>query len=884
MKKHNIGVALTSFTLIIVSFIIGTFIVVTAKTEEDTVTKKSCTNKYININDNAKGTVVYSVDGNYTYQAEITKTDGDGSAKIVGNATLTSGNNVTVDYTTFNGEFSIKFTLQDKVTTVTENTPCGDVTFTYQYYSKVPENKVENKNYDSLCKDLRDDAASDSTKLSFYKDTLPYCFEKSVTYNYGKDELKSLIENVKSIWNIKNSNTSTTISTEGFKKVDSTDLSKQVLKCAVNSESNQEKYYYENPAVVGTYNGQEACRSVCTEKLTVTYGPPHAVKAGLCLTYTVEVQSKVECNTVYSNIKPKTYDLCTPIPYCNEVEGYQTQAGPNEKFESCINKCDGGKYTKKCSKQCYNKIYKNKTTTSTTNTSNMLNYANDILVTKTATACPNNGDINAINEYLKTSSAHYDKSGGTITWSNGGSSCWVDQYASFYFLPGIISRTVGDSSEVSGGNYYSDNDGFKRHGTSDSNRLCGNTCSYLGCTSDSDIVDPAEIAKKNAEEVKKFNDAINICKENAKCETSTQTSIFTMEINDIHKSGTDNWVKWVASNNTGSTASKCDSSSISGSCANIIKKTDGECYGGGQNPEYDYYTKINFPGSWINNKSHKVEYVKPKDTNAYTGGDDKYCFSPESKDVNVDWWKAYNDADTDITKISGSTKVESWNIKASAEKFGKFQWKLSLACFYGLYNGTCTGDNCCEGEDCSTSADNYEVKTSALSNILGIDKTSTDESELPYNWSCDATNLNNGDYKITPTATKAAIESAGNSIYDDANNDEYLDYRINLTPTIMQNIVNNDGLSYGEFLDSIDKVTIVQNTNKDDETAEFTTYVSNLLRNGVIKEGVVKMPDKEALVCNNLANSSTCQEFTDTCVQSWVEVKNALVEANKLKG
>ena len=33
------------------------------------------------------------------------------------------------------------------------------------------------------------------------------------------------------------------------------------------------------------------------------------------------------------------------------------QGGPNEDFEACINECDGGKYTPKCSNTCYEKIY-----------------------------------------------------------------------------------------------------------------------------------------------------------------------------------------------------------------------------------------------------------------------------------------------------------------------------------------------------------------------------------------------------------------------------------------------------------------------------------------------------------------------------------------------
>ena len=63
--------------------------------------------------------------------------------------------------------------------------------------------------------------------------------------------------------------------------------------------------------------------------------------------------------------KPKlNCDYCTPTPKCTGRSGkVWRQGGPSEDFDLCINSCDGGKYTKECSDQCYKKIYGTQTIT-----------------------------------------------------------------------------------------------------------------------------------------------------------------------------------------------------------------------------------------------------------------------------------------------------------------------------------------------------------------------------------------------------------------------------------------------------------------------------------------------------------------------------------------
>ena len=126
-----------------------------------------------------------------------------------------------------------------------------------------------------------------------------------------------------------------------------------------------------------------SCEVTCEEGVKVEYGPPVASKAGLCFQYKVRVTSHVNC---YATTSPpeytyQAYSVCTPTPRCDHPAGYElTRAGPNEEFAACVNECDGGKYSIKCSKKCYKKVYG----TSNNNISNQFynDYVDSIAVTE----------------------------------------------------------------------------------------------------------------------------------------------------------------------------------------------------------------------------------------------------------------------------------------------------------------------------------------------------------------------------------------------------------------------------------------------------------------------------------------------------------------------
>ena len=129
------------------------------------------------------------------------------------------------------------------------------------------------------------------------------------------------------------------------------------------------QYFYNYNPLESTPGEKISCKRTCEEGVVVEYGPPIASKAGLCFEYKIRVTSAVRCYSDLSSIKPpeKSTTVCTPGPTCTGVGSngaYSvTEGGPSKKYDKCIKSCDGGKYTKSCSKKCYKKVYGSSTKT-----------------------------------------------------------------------------------------------------------------------------------------------------------------------------------------------------------------------------------------------------------------------------------------------------------------------------------------------------------------------------------------------------------------------------------------------------------------------------------------------------------------------------------------
>ena len=77
---------------------------------------------------------------------------------------------------------------------------------------------------------------------------------------------------------------------------------------------------------------------------------------------------------------------------------------------------------------------------------------------------------------------------------------------------------------------------------------------------------------------------------------------------------------------------KQDSPNASGD-VNIFEKLDGNCIGG-NNINDDYFTTVDFPGTWINNKKGFIEYKEPDEKDFYIEHDNQFCIDRSFKNIN----------------------------------------------------------------------------------------------------------------------------------------------------------------------------------------------------------------------------------------------------------
>ena len=334
--------------------------------------------------------------------------------------------------------------------------------------SKTTTTQVKNTNYDGLCANLRNGIWTDelgkgikdlflkynpkaTNSEAKYREYAPYCYSEYVTSNHSKDTVKMIISNalkayknsLKTTINIKEPDAKIPQENRFDLSSKSSDINRfnkgQSLTCNATKlrNSNDKEYSYVNK---NTYYATDtkrtstnlpnskrsiSCKKVCSETLTVEYGPPVASKAGLCFEYKVKVTSKVECDSVVEGTPPtpSEYPVCEPVPICNELDGKEHQAGPNSDFDSCINKCDNGQYTQNCINKCYKQVYGNnskttQTTATTTVPSLRLAYEPYEKISSTCDYTTNGGSYSC------------DKKTGVITWK-AGSGCAA--YAPYYF-------------------------------------------------------------------------------------------------------------------------------------------------------------------------------------------------------------------------------------------------------------------------------------------------------------------------------------------------------------------------------------------------------------------------------------------------------------------
>lgn len=756
----------------------------------------------------------------------------------------------------------------------------------------------------------------DSSEVAGYNDIMrqnfPFCYSGSISAvdvtdaaikAIRKKSLKAYKEYLKFLAakkdNSKFDAATQEIRNGGYQKISLTNkqaIIGDTLACEKNISTETTKKYYAESVV----EDNEVCKVTCQEQFQVTYDPPAVVKAGLCFQYKVTVRSKVTCKTEdKGGLKwPTPPDTCGYVPIC-ENNANETQAGPNDEFDSCINSCDGGKYSQSCINSCYKSVYENTSTDNQKQTTGEIS-SNENKILKLAKSskdpyyqdkkCNTNGKISSNRDYcanyfynikLKYPMGYYTNSTSDaekwidyrwkICWSSDSKKCsyvddddnslkltvdkWSQSTAQFnnsgsdiiehikrsspYYLRSIsATRNLigsffaedGSRNGLGQPRYYKiDNRGIKRQWSS--SYQCHETCGYVsdggaGCKTSS-----KEIRDYYSDTYETIESNLAKCTAEATCKEDTAT--FHIDVNDKKTYTSTDKVSWDATNRSDSKATipsvggdstmfiplECSDAQKSATplvCDIEALQTDdrtgginGVCYGR-DNPNYwqHYKTTITFPGTWINLKSAERVYKQPNSSekDKYREKKNYYCTGYDSEAINSAWfhWKVDGKGDINTIKLEKDD-----NIKANIKDFGKFNWSVSLKCFFGLSNKVdldcdpTKGDICDDdppggGDKCSdensTALCNYIFRTIDQANMFPDKDGGKGTRKRGFNWTKEATDNTiptTSTYHINPEEYFKQLESSAGSEYprSDAEFDN-ADYRIKLTTDNIRAIKN----------------------------------------------------------------------------------------------
>lgn len=802
------------------------------------------------------------------------------------------------------------------------NTEMGIYKRSYQFEINGPvvKGEVQNKYYDNICKSFREGewisdfegyiTPSDLEKYNprvtnseaEYRGLFPYCYAQTVSTNYSKKDVLYRIDVAIRTYKFRHrtldDNKQVEIPEENEKTFKNTSNIKLGLSCDVLKLDTVNKHTYtaieETSKEYKTTKTTYVCNTTCTEILTVEYDPPVASKAGLCFEYKVKVTSEVTCKTSGTSDaeppNPDDYKYCEPIPQCvSSIKITNSpDAGPNEDFDKCINKCDKGKYTQKCIDKCYKQVY-------SSGTNQRLNYIDKVEATQLANCRKeldqNKPDAATLSDLVTGTSYNTNKcygkykgENGKITWVSGTGGHW-SQYARYYLSsPSKAQETINhDKINADDGNgkrvnseyrYYSPTtEGFKTWTwyKEDSGKTggarCDYTCSYIGCSPD-DKLNPDDVKGDYEDDMSKYEEFLTDCTAKAKC--SKQIAEFTIKINNKTKDNPDddNWIDYNTATlqNTGSSVDITDSSNI------ILDRA--KCYGK-IIEKNKYMTEWSFPGTWINNKTGEISY-ESKNGNTWHKKENEFCTSVNTANTNVGWWY-YGDTGKKINGVTGETMtdqdlknaVTDYNIEATAKKFGHFSWDIDIKCFYAYYdsagapvppkpdpeeNKKCIDKNCDDIEDKDPSQ-RYRIRTVSNSDLFpspeGKATTNlTEPGRQPgFNWTVSATNTKNPNYIIAPSALLAEIQTKGDSIYSDDSNVDYEFYLDrNALSSIRKHITSGNYTNFTGNFSIINGVSVYSSSlfRESNNAAEVS-----LDSKYVIKKGILGCNNEENGKCYN---------------------------------
>lgn len=268
----------------------------------------------------------------------------------------------------------------------------GYTTFTAPEYAYVANPYLEHQ----VCKNFKNGYSHIPTTPTNYKEIfVPECYKSELEYFTELNKVSdSLIQN-------KINKISSLLAT------DTADISN--LQCHYHTDNSlelatQTKTFIYNPASSNSEFGDYWAAS-CTETVTVVYDQPKQVISGTGFTYQASLKVERKCTPTVINVVPKPTQCSYNIECWGGPANHtgEAGAGPNEEFDSCVQACDGGVYTKDCINSCYSAVYeknidrtfsfldvvKQKQTLQEDNDSEILAVANTFDCSKRKTNSPN---------------------------------------------------------------------------------------------------------------------------------------------------------------------------------------------------------------------------------------------------------------------------------------------------------------------------------------------------------------------------------------------------------------------------------------------------------------------------------------------------------------
>ena len=654
------------------------------------------------------------------------------------------------------------------------------------------------------------------------------------------------------------------------------------------------------------------CKKTCQEVLEVKYGPPVASKAGMCFEYKVKIISRVNCYSKLEHKPIRDYKVCTPSPSCIQNGTEYNTAGPNEAFDSCVNSCDGGKYTSKCSRECYKKIYGD-------NKRNVSSSSSTINATKLRTDCPgkdsrlcdssctycSNGPkkekyVDNYSENYKAEEfpnrGYYFRSGNGIEWRGDANSTGGYRGVSLFKFQGYVAGRWYNNTTAWG--YYStnygvyENDGFYRGG--DSGNYCHDNCSWDGCGAETYLNedDLFDTISRN-EDV--LEDAEAACKINSVCTTSTEDYV-TFRI----KAGSNNMPSaqddkinfksdgWISDTRKDGSTLMYDTFDDKGLISCYDNKNNTFFNGVADKKTNTQVSRAtwHFPGTWFDLKTNGMSYT-PHDN--WYEVKDSYCTSTATKNVNVEWWNYYvnkiktedlkkseedrkyeqeifgeydkqckNTGEGSISKpidiISNSYKP-NMNIVASTRGFGFFGWNIDVNCFYAL-------NTCVSGYKIRSisTADTFPNKSGTI-----IKKEDEIGRNPGFNWSDSSVVNKNDSYVVDPPKLITEIQHYGQAGKDALYKDENLDYVFDLTSLDLK-YIRNEFVSVKRENYNNYNGKVYDPKNPADYKVIYNgipRYKSDLIDKLVNTRKAGRRPPGDGFICNNIKTLSTgeCDDY-----------------------